>query len=515
MSCFKYLKMTLWNIRLVHEAKMKAKYMSNKELIRAENISFSYGDQEVLHFKEFTMYEGEKIGIVGVNGVGKTTFLRLLLGEVNPDKGKVIKNCNPFYFEQFSEDFDPFDIDFNEAGQLRIQDKIWQNTVSGGEQTRLRLAQLFSSEKAVVFIDEPTANLDRKGIELISKRIQGIESLLLISHDRELCNQVCNRIIEISDGNIYSYEGNYDSYIIQKENERKHRLTEYEKYTNEKNRLKKIIEKKKEKAKQVEKKPTNISGSDAKARAYIASRKPEGKAKAINKSMINVQNRIAHMDIKEKPRTDTVIKLDFRLTNPPKNSIVIRGENISFSYDDNLIFEDCNILVKNRSKLAILGDNGTGKTTLLNLISKAKDIYVVPSAKIGYLKQNLSQIDLNKTVLENIKSISIQSESITRMVLARLLLTEKDLNKKAHELSGGEKIKLGLAMLVVGNYNILIMDEPTNYLDIPSVEALESILKEYEGTVIFTSHDKTFVDRIATDFYLIKNKKIVSMYSND
>ena len=486
--------------------------MSNKELIRAENISFSYGNQEVLCFKEFTMYEGEKIGIVGINGVGKTTFLRLLLGEIKPDKGQVIKNCSPFYFKQFNEDINPFDIDFNEAGKLRIQDKIWQGTVSGGEQTRLHLAQLFSSERSVVFIDEPTANLDQKGIDLLSKRLQNIESLLLISHDRTLCNQICNKIVEISDGNIYEYEGNYDAYLTQKEIERKHKVAEYEKYSNEKNRLQKVFEKKKEKAVSVERRPSKISSSDAKTRSFIASRKPEGKAKSINKSATNVQKRISHMDIKDKPKVDAAIKLDFWLTNPPENSIVIRGESISFSYDDKLILDDCNIIVKNRSKLAIVGDNGSGKTTLLNLIVQAEDIYVVPSAKIGYLKQNFSQIDLDKTVYENIKEISIQSESIMRMILARLLLDANDLNKKAKELSGGERMKLAFAMLVVGNYNILIMDEPTNYLDIPSIEALESILKEYEGTVIFTSHDKTFVDRIATDCYEIKNKKIVSKY---
>ena len=165
-------------------------------------------------------------------------------------------------------------------------------------------------------------------------------------------------------------------------------------------------------------------------------------------------------------------------------------------------------MIKNGSKVAILGGNGAGKTTLLELISKRENVYVVPGAKIGYARQNMSQIDLNKTVLENVRRVSIQTESLSRIILARLLLSERDMNKKAGDLSGGERMKLSFAMLFVSDVNLLILDEPTNYLDIPSVEALEKLLMEYEGTLVFTSHDKMFVDRIATDRLYIKDGKI-------
>ncbi|MCR5772305.1 MAG: ATP-binding cassette domain-containing protein [Butyrivibrio sp.] len=165
-------------------------------------------------------------------------------------------------------------------------------------------------------------------------------------------------------------------------------------------------------------------------------------------------------------------------------------------------------MIRNGSKVAILGGNGAGKTTLLELIKKRDGVYVVPGAKIGYARQNMSQIDLSKTVLENVRRVSIQSESISRIVLARLLLSERDMNKKASELSDGERMKLSFAMLFVSDVNLLILDEPTNYLDIPSVEALEKMLVEYEGTLIFTSHDKVFVDRIATDRLYIGDGKI-------
>ncbi|MBP5453295.1 MAG: ABC-F family ATP-binding cassette domain-containing protein, partial [Lachnospiraceae bacterium] len=210
-----------------------------------------------------------------------------------------------------------------------------------------------------------------------------------------------------------------------------------------------------------------------------------------------------------KPKVEPTARPDFRLTNPPKNPIVIRGEHVSFSYGDKVIFEDADFMIKNGSKVAILGGNGAGKTTLLEMINKREEIYVVPGAKIGYAKQNMSQIDLNKTVLENVRKVSIQSESLSRIILARLLLSERDINKLAKDLSGGERMKLSFAMLFVSDVNLLILDEPTNYLDIPSVEALEKLLTEYEGTLVFTSHDKTFVERIATEKLVIRDKKLI------
>ena len=214
------------------------------------------------------------------------------------------------------------------------------------------------------------------------------------------------------------------------------------------------------------------------------------------------------MEVKEKPKEEPVARPDFRLTNPPRNPIVIRGEHITFGYDDRLIFDDADFIIKNGSKVALVGENGAGKTTLIELIDKREKVYVVPGAKIGYARQNMSQIDMDKTVIENVRAVSIQTESIARIILARLLLTERDIMKKASELSGGERMKLSFAMLFVSDVNLLILDEPTNYLDIPSIEALERLLVEYEGTLIFVSHDKTFVDHIATERLLIKDGKI-------
>ncbi len=483
--------------------------MSKRLLIKAENIVHSYGEQTVLDFDRFYLYEGEKVGLVGMNGAGKSTLLKILSGEIEPTTGIVERQCTPFYFEQFGSDTVRYDTDYGEAGRMGVSDQIWQENVSGGEDTRIRLAQLFSSPHAVAFLDEPTSNLDYEGVEMLKKRLKEIDTLVLISHDRTVLNEVCDRIVEISFGSLHSFNGNYDEYVVQKEEQFKTRQAEYENYQAEKKRLQSVYTEKKAKAKNVEKKPKNLSSSEAKALALCGNRKPEDKARGIERSATNVLKRLEHMEVKEKPKEEPTARPDFRLTNPPRNPIVIRGEHISFSYDDHVIFDDADFMIKNGSKVAILGGNGAGKTTLLELISKHEGgVYVVPGAKIGYAKQNMSQIDMDQTVLENVRRVSIQSESLSRIILARLLLSERDMNKKASELSGGERMKLSFAMLFVSDVNLLIFDEPTNYLDIPSVEALEKMLCEYEGTLIFTSHDKMFVDRIATERMYIDCGKI-------
>ena len=482
--------------------------MARNLLIKAEKIVHSYGEQTVLDFDRFYLYEGEKVGLVGMNGTGKSTLLKILSGGLEPTSGTVLRKCIPFYFEQFGSDDSYFETDYAEAGKMGVADQIWQENVSGGEDTRIRLAQLFSSPHAVAFLDEPTSNLDYDGVNMLIKRLKEIDTMVIISHDRAVLNEVCDRIVEISFGKLHSYDGNYDEYVAQKEEQLKTQQAEFENYQAEKKRLQSVYIEKKAKAKTVDRKPKNMSASEAKVRALIGNRKPEDKARGIERSATNVLKRLEHMEVKEKPKEEPTVRPDFRLTNPPRNPILIRGEHISFAYDDHIILDDADFMIKNGSKVAVLGGNGAGKTTLLELISIKEGVYVVPGAKIGYARQNMSQIDLEQTVLENVRRVSIQSESISRIVMARLLLSERDMNKKAKELSGGERMKLSFAMLFVSDVNLLILDEPTNYLDIPSVEALEKMLVEYEGTMVFTSHDKTFVDRIATERLYIDDARI-------
>ena len=485
--------------------------MAKKQLICAENIKVSFGEQDVLDFDKFQVFEGDKIGLVGVNGAGKSTLLQVLAGELEPSQGFVRINCEPFYFRQFEAAWDCYELDGKEVKTMGVREQIWQEQVSGGENTRIRLAQLFGCQRAVAFLDEPSANLDQKGIELLTKRLQDMESFVLVSHDRALMNEVCNQIVEISFGKLKSFDGNYEVYKELKQAQTDRQWREYEQYNSEKKRLQKIYYDKKVKAQRIESKPRNMSSSDAKTRNFWATRKIEDKARSMEKSATNVMKRLEHMEVKEKPKEVSKMRPDFRLTNPPENPIVIRGEHISFDYDGKKVYEDASFVVKNKSKVVISGDNGAGKTTLLDMIIDKNQIYVVPGAKIGYVRQNLSDIDMDRTVLENVMEVSIQKEEIARTILARLLLSERDMKKKVRCLSGGERMKLAFARLFVSDVNLLILDEPTNYLDLPSIEALEELLQEYEGTLLFVSHDKEFAQQIATDMLVIDNGKVTTI----
>ena len=487
--------------------------MPKKQLICAEHIVVNFGEQKVLDFDRFYVYEGEKIGLVGVNGAGKTTLLRVLAGELEPDAGKVEISCDPFFFRQFSEEVPDWELDGKEVSDMGVRDKIWQEHVSGGEDTRIRLAQMFGSRRGITFLDEPTANLDVKGIRRLKEKIKEIDTLILISHDRALLNEVCTRIVEVSFGKLKSYDGNYEDYMIQKEQEKNREWAEYENYTAEKKRLEKIYVAKKEKARSIERKPKNISSSDAKDINFGGKRKIEDKARSMENSAKNVKKRIEHMEVKEKPREIPKIRPDFRLTEPPENRIIISSEHLDFSYEDGTeIFRDASFQIANKSHVAIVGENGAGKTTLLHLIRDRQQVHVVPRANIGIFEQNLETLDYEKTVLQNVMDVSIQKEEVARTILSRLLLSAEDMSKKAGLLSGGERIKLAFAKLFVSKANVLVLDEPTNFLDIPSVEALEQLFSEYEGTLVFVSHDEAFIRAVATDILIVRDKEIERYY---
>ena len=254
-----------------------------------------------------------------------------------------------------------------------------------------------------------------------------------------------------------------------------------------------------------------MSSSEAKARAYYTSRRsPEGKAKGLERSAENIRKRMEHMEVKEKPRELPKIRPVFALTDPPRNPVIMEAEDLSFSYPDGKeIFRGAVFRLMRGSKTVLLGANGSGKTTLIRLILEGKLIRTVPKAKLGYLKQDLSDLDGSLSVLECVTETSVQPPAVVRNVLARLLFGARDIEKPVAVLSGGERVRLAFARIFVSSANVLVLDEPTNYLDIPSVEAIQALLCEYEGTMLFTSHDREFVKAVATDALLIEDKRIV------
>jgi len=477
-------------------------------LLEANNIEKYFADAQILNVKNFKIYVGDRIGFVGTNGSGKTTLLNILAGEIQPDGGTIHRNCDIAYIRQFG-DITSESGNMHKLGEYGVLDKLESPVISGGEKTRVKIAQVFGETHRLVFADEPTSNLDIQGIKQFESELSQLDSFILISHDRELLNRFCNRIMTIENHDVIVYEGDFDTYKHQSAARQERAIFEYEQYANEKERLQKVYKDKKAKAAKTTKKPKGMSSSEMKQRAFTASsRSYDGRQKRADQVAKAVQARIDQMDVKEKPREAPIIKLDFALTDPPRGKIIFSGENISFAYGERVLFHDAEFVVENGAKVALQGINGSGKTTLLNMISSG-DFTRAPKANIGYFRQGFEQLDMSKTLHENAMADSVQSETTVRSVLARLLFARNTIGKVTGMLSGGERVKLALAKLLVSKCNVLLLDEPTNYLDMPSLEVLQAILQEYEGTLMFVSHDRAFVDAICTETLLVQGKKLV------
>lgn len=476
----------------------------SKILLEAFDIEKYYAANKVFSFDGLKIYTGDKIGLIGANGSGKTTLLNILYGEIKPDSGTVKHYCDISFVTQF--DKQNIDADKRLLNDFNMLNKQKSDHLSGGEQMRLKLASAFSNESLLVFADEPTSNLDVKGIEVFCEKMLNLDSFVLISHDRDILNKLCNKIIEIKDQTLNFYNGNYSSYIEESTRKQKNALLQYNNYITEKSHLEAAMTQSKTKSKSIRKAPKRMGNSEARLHKGSTS----DRKKKIDKIASSLKSRLDKLEIKNKPTQQATIKMDFSLTDPPKNKIVISSDNLNFSYENKIIFKDASFQIENGSKIALYGENGSGKTTLLNLISQNyKGISIVPKAKIGYFYQAFENIDFEKSLLENAETNSIQNRTVIRTVLARLLFSADSINKQTSILSGGERIKLSFAKLFLSDANVLLLDEPTNYLDIPSIEVLQTLLKEYEGTVVFVSHDKSFVDAISDKTIVFENKKLI------
>ena len=484
------------------------------QMVKLINVRKSFGDRLLFSIPELTVYEGDRIGLVGPNGSGKTTLLDIIAGRTAPDSGRVERRGSLAYFRQFSDEIGSAPPRaLKEMGVSRLENA---RSASGGEKIRLRLAEALGEQRQLYLLDEPTANLDLEGIEQMKKRLQGRETLILVSHDTALMDEVCNRMIEIRDKTLYFYKGNYTAYQARREEMRNEESKAYESYVSERRRLEEAYAYKKAKAQDMRKKGKTVNASDRKAAEMNAMGRSKGKGqKHMERQAKAILSRIEQMEVKEKPREERRIRMDFSLTQPPGNRIVLRCDDLCFAYGEKRVFDGASFTLGNGEKVGLIGNNGSGKTTLMRCIERReKGIQLVPKARPGFLYQEFENLSPRHTVLEEAMERSIQKESIARAVLARLLFAAEDLRKPVAVLSGGEKMKLSLAKLLVSEANILLMDEATNYLDVPSAEALASVLAEYEGTVVFASHDSRFIDRVATDLLVVHDGKIDMFHGN-
>ncbi|MBZ2174211.1 ABC-F type ribosomal protection protein [Schnuerera sp. xch1] len=472
-------------------------------VLEIDNLKKYYGIRKILDIKNFKVYKKDRIGIVGLNGSGKTTLLNLISKDIEPEKGYIKVIGNMSYIRQL-EIVDKKLTYGKYISEFGVKDKN-EEFMSGGEITRLKIAKSLSENPVLLLADEPTSNLDFEGIDKFTKSLFKFDgALLMVSHDRDLLDKVCNKILEIQDGHIKIYEGNYSDYKKQKELEIKTKEAEYEKYIKEKKRLRRAAIETKSKSKSIKTTPKRMGNSEArihKMGSQSAKRALDKKAKAI-------KTRLEKLEVKEKAKDIDKIKVDISGAEI-HSKIIIEGEKVAKSFGDRLLFHNGDFQIYNGRKTALIGANGSGKTTLLNMIiNEDEKINISKKAKIGYFNQDLSILDEEKSIIDNIMDSSIYDETTIRTILARFLFKRNDVYKKVNVLSGGERVKVSLAKILMSDFNILILDEPTNYLDIYSIEAIEEALIDYNGTILFVSHDRRFIEKVADNIISIEDKKI-------
>lgn len=481
-----------------------------KVCIELENIELSFLDQLVLDIPRLAVHQFDRIGIVGKNGAGKSTLLKLIDGQITPDKGLVHRFADFAYFDQLASPVDR-EVDYDLVGKLAIPQTELEN-LSGGEQTRLKLAGIFSNYHEGLLLDEPTTHLDAAGTKFfIEELTYYYGALVLVSHDRFVLDQLVTKIWEVDNGRVTEYTGNYSDYVAQKELERKQQQEQHDKYVKEKTRLLKAAEEKMKKADKITQANGHISKKETKAKAnkMFMTKSKETSQKAVQRAAKAIEQRVKQLDEVEAPEMERTLHFHQPTDLQLHNKFPIMADRLTLKAGEKILLHEASFQFPLGKTIAITGNNGAGKTTLLrHILNQGEGLVISPKAVIGVYEQMGYQFEKAETVLAYMKERSDYEESMIRSVLHAMNFTGNDIRKNVCDLSGGEAIRLILCQLFLGRYNVLILDEPTNFLDVFCIEALERFLKAYEGTILLVSHDRMFIDRVADWVYVMEQQQL-------
>lgn len=512
-------------------------------LLQLNDISKSFDGEDIFTRVNFEVKTGERIGVVGRNGAGKSTLMKIIAGVEDYDSGHIskIKNlrmgyltqqmtlnssasvfeemskpfehlkkmellireetnwladhASNYYSEEYQQHMERYESLTNQFEQLdgyQYESKIKTvlhglnfneddfdkpiNDFSGGQKTRLSLAQMLLNEPDLLLLDEPTNHLDletTKWLEDYLKYFKG--AIVIISHDRYFLDKIVTQIYDVALGDVKRYVGNYEQFIEQRDKYYESRMQEYERQQDEIKRLETFVEK-------------NITRASTSGMAK-SRRKTLEKMERIDKPMLDARS----------------ANIQFGFNRNTGND-VMNIRNLKIGYDSP-ITSPINIEVSKGDHIAIIGPNGVGKTTLIKTIAQRQnqlegEITFGANLQIGYYDQKQAEFKSNKTIIDYVwDQYPTMNEKDIRAILGRFLFVQDDVKKVINDLSGGEKARLQLALLMLQRDNVLILDEPTNHLDIDSKEMLEQALKDFEGTILFVSHDRYFINQLANKVF--------------
>jgi len=454
-------------------------------VLEANHVKIEVQNRLLVSAERLLIGAGDRIGLVGKNGSGKTTLLRVLSGYDNPAGGSV-----------------------QVKGRVTVLPQLKQIDAqkSGGELTQRLIAEALLEEPKLLLADEPTTHLDTAHIEWLEKQLSSFNgAVLTVSHDRAFLDAVCTVIWELEGGRLRTYSGNYTAYAAQKEEERRRHEIEYETYERTKKGLEQAIAVKEQRAARAVKKPASIGSSEARnMKPHYAKRQ-----KKLQQTAKAIEKRMEKLEKVEKPRKKAPIQMSAAKQESLKGRVVVRAEKLSGKAGLRPLWQPADFIIKGGEKIVLIGSNGSGKTTLLKkIIQGDENLTLAPAARVGYFSQHLDVLEPHLSILENAKGRSGHDEALIRTVLARLGFQREDVFKKVGVLSGGERVKTVLAQLLLSDANMLVLDEPTTFLDTEALEALESLLSEYIGTVLFATHDRRFAEKIAEKVIAIHDRSL-------
>ncbi len=525
---------------------------TNKELIlRVSNFEKSFANKVLFDNTNLLVHKGDKVTLLGQNGVGKTTFVRCIegisdyLGEIEITSGttfaimeqeKVFDNTKKTFtnylkdkrdlllekqavfeekfadpkvyedtisYEKLLEEYTAIqsraETNIDEVKIKTILDELefemsdYEKTIyslSGGQKIKLRLAEVLSRGAEFIILDEPTNHLDFKSISWLENWINKSDStFLVISHDRHFVNNISNKLVEIEDSKFQVYDCTYNNYRIRRKNRHEALKNKFTSVEREKKRLKKSEEEKRKWAHLVGSKKMKIQADNIKRRS-------DNLGEHSNPDEFNEN-----------------FELNF-LAGDFSGDNVYKAESLSKKFKDLEILNNLSFTVLNKDRIVILGKNGCGKSTLLKIFALKDESYsgkltVGNGLKIGYLDQEFKDLDPKQTVMDFLWEADQKlMEHHIISYLIKFGFEFSRINDKIEKLSGGEKTRISLVKLMLSKFDVLLLDEPTNNLDIELIESLENALNNYQGTIIFISHDRRFIHRVAKKIYMIKGKSI-------
>lgn len=530
-------------------------------LLRATEINVEREGKEIVKNASIEIKHGEHIALIGNNGKGKTTLLKVLIGQIQPTGGRIsvkpapeewawleqdpivdksittrewVELENPHLMEMKKQmntlmqsmeaqtDFETTSV-YNEVLQnyidhdgygwemkverqlnkLGINESFWNqpyHSLSGGQKTKVQLARILVKDTSLLIMDEPTNHLDMETMSWLAKWLQSFKgAVLIVSHDRAFIDQVADSTYELTDYGTKKYKGGYKKYKEQKDQELLTLEAAYKKQEQERKQLLEAI--------------SNYRQWFTKAHNSASERDPFAKKKA-NKNMTRLQAKEAALERIdknriEKPKEESSIHVNFQ-DSAFSSKGMLYFKNVSFGYGSDKIINDVSFFLERGDRIGVIGPNGAGKSTLLRLLTKEVDcdlgeIYHHPQLKIGFFKQELDNLPREQTVLDYILSIPNMTQSEARTILACFLFPREDVFKKISNLSMGEKCRVAFVKLYFSEANLLVLDEPTNYLDIMTREKIEEALELYPGAVVLVSHDQYLIQKVSNRILSLKD----------